>query len=205
MSEYDKLAGQLRQAFKLNPDDIVLSSPLGNVSLNNMPFLKGWRWSVQRIGFPGTEPTLVAGAAPLIIAEFTDEKGWLIGASAFFRSPYGAFTLEADGFTYTVTPLGLQVTQPAMSPNFSNRLSVYNPWTIWGPLFSTIFDPPIPIPYARLLRFTCSLPAGVPIASTRLWLATVGKLYIVDDEEFLESLKKFAAEQLVGKSVDRNI
>lgn len=205
MGEYEKLVEQLRTSFKLSPDDIVLSTPLGNIQIQNLTFLKGWNWNLHTIGFPGTEQPIILGGAAVTLCDYVDEKGWIILAGAYFRSPYGAVNFEADSWIFSLSPylanvFGVNIPVPSTFWN-----TVYNPFTPLGPLFGLAFIPSYVMPYERRLRITLNLPVGSPIAATNIFTASIGKIYITNYDEFLKSLKRFNAEQMTGNKIDRNI
>lgn len=205
MGEYEKLVEQLRTSLKLSSDDIVLPTSLGNIQIQNLTFLKGWNWKLFSIGFPGTEQPMTLGGAPVILCDYVDEKGWVILAGVYFRSPYGTLNFETDSWKFSLSPYLANIVGTNLPTSSIIWNPVYNPFTPLGPLFGLAFSPSYVVPYERRLRITFNLPVGSPIAATNIFTASIGKLYITNYGEFLKSLKRFNAEQMTGNKIDRNI
>lgn len=205
MSEYDRLVEQIRGEFTLSPKDIVLPTPLGTIKVGDLPFLKGWMWDLYSIGYPGDQPTLLVGGAPLPFVNYVDEMGWVILESVIFHSPFGCMNSTTDNFATSITPFLLNMMFPPVPSAINYFCNVYNPWTPLGPLFGISLSPAYALPYARRLMITLNLPAGSPVATTTVFAAGIGRIFITNYDEFLKSVKKFVAEQMTGKKLDRTI
>jgi hypothetical protein len=68
-----------------------------------------------------------------------------------------------------------------------------------------MFTPVTAYPYSSRLQITLNLPAGSPVAATTVHMASVGKIWIVDQALFLKSIKRHIAEQMAGRRIDRYI
>lgn len=201
--EYDKMVEQVREFAGLNANDIVLPSPLGPIKVGDLTFLEGWRWNLHMIGYPGTEPVLTRGGPAVTLANYTDEKGWVISFLAQFRSPYGMLNFTADDWTFSPTPFVFNLSGMTVPTNITVWCNVYNPATALGPLYGLVFEPAYACPYTRRVQITLSLPAVAPIAQTTVFIATIGRIYIVDERTFLRSVKKFMLEQMTGVKMER--
>lgn len=201
-NDFADIIGRLRKEFAVS-GELILPTPLGPIEMQHLTNLKGWTYQFQSVGFPGAEPPIVAGGPPVVLANFTDEKGWLIGFSAIFRSPFGLLSYRSDNHNFAGSPfllnaLGFNAVSPSTIYN-----NVYNPVTPFGPLYGVTLTPSNPFPYERLINITLSLPLGSPIAATTIFVAAVSRIIIIDEPIFLRSIKKFTAEQMVGRKLDR--
>lgn len=155
------------------------------------------------IGFPGAERPLAIGGPPVVLADYTDEKGWVLLATAIFRSPYAVVTYTMDSFQATESPFILNLMGHTLPASADVWCSCYNPATPLGPMYGVQFSPSCAMPYERRVRVELSLPAGVPVAATTIWLAYIGRILINDERTFLRSVKRFMLEQMTGVRMDR--
>ena len=197
-----EIMGRLRDEFA-TPGELILPTPLGPISVDNLTNIKGWVYELTPVGFPGVEAQLVAGGAPVVLADYTDEKGWILSITVMFRSPYGVLNYVSDSHNFSINPF-LMNAAGLNRPNASMMyVTTYNPFTPFGPLYGIAFTPTFPFPYERLLRITFSLPLAVPIAVTNIFAAAVSRIKIIDEALFHRSIKKFTAEQMIGRKLDR--
>lgn len=200
---YDEMIKQIRQGFGVPKSEIILPTPLGPIAVENLTFLEGWRWALYMAGYPGVEPPLVAGGPPFVLANYTDEKGWLITSSIMFRSPYGTMNFKADDWSFSYSPFLLNIIGLVVPTAITIWNNVYNPATPLGPIYGMTFTPNYALPYSRQLEITLSLPAGAPVAATTVFVGAVGKIWIQDEATFLRSLKKFMLQQMTGRKIER--
>jgi len=201
--EYDKVINQIRRLGGINPSEAILPSPLGPIGVTDLPFLQWWRYNSYSIGFPGAEIPLVNGGPAATLVDYTDEMGWVLFFLYQARSPYCTLNFSIDNLNFSVSPFLLQAVGATLPNNALISVGAYNPATPLGPLYTVQFAPAYAMPYQSKLQITLSLPATVPVAATTLFAATVGKIHIVDHSTFMRSVKRYAAEQMVGKKVDR--
>ncbi len=197
-----EIMGRLRKEFATQ-GELILPTPLGPIEVQNLTNLKGWIYESTVIGFPGAQPPLVLGGLPVVLADYTDEKGWVLGFAAVFGSPFGQLNFTADSFIFSATPFLLNTVGQVLPNSIYIYNSVYNPVTPLGPMYSVNFTPAYPQPYERRVRITLNLPLGSPVAATNLFIATISRIKIVDEPTFLRSIKKFMAEQMTGVKLDR--
>lgn len=201
-NELADIMDRLRREFAA-PGELILPTPLGPIEVANLVNLKGWMYELTPIGFPGAELALAAGGAPVVLADYTDEKGWVLSFAAVFRSPFAQLNFIADSHNFSATPfLYNTVGQTFQNPMIAYN-GIYNPATALGPMYSIVFSPGHPQPYERRIRITLNLPAGAPIAATTVFAAAVSRIKIIDEQTFLRSIKKFTAEQMIGRKMDR--
>ena len=196
------IMARIRKEFAV-PGELILPTPLGPITVENLTNLKGWIYEFTTIGFPGAEPALAVGGAPVVLADYTDEKGWIISFGAVFRSPFGQLNFQADSHNFSVTPFALNTLGQVLPNPMTVYNGVYNPATALGPMYSVLFTPGNVQPFERLVRITLNLPLGAPIAATTVFLALISRIKIVDESTFLRSIKKFTAEQMIGRKLDR--
>ncbi len=196
------IMARLRKEFAV-PGELILPTPLGPITVENLTNIKGWIYELTPIGFPGAEPPLVAGGPPVVLADYTDEKGWILSFAAVFRSPFAQLNFTADSHSFSATPFGLNIVGQVLPNPITIYNTVYNPATALGPMYSVVFTPGNPQPFERLVRITLNLPLGAPIGATTIFLALVSRIKIVDEATFLRSIKKFTAEQMIGRKLDR--
>lgn len=199
--EYSKLVADLKE--KLGTTELILPAPLGPISTANLNVLEGWRYILRKVGYPGDQPVLPRGGASSVILEITSETGWAVSGAAIFSSPYGRVTLELDDWLTEWQPYLIDVSAPIHKTSLTFFNGTYNPWTPLGPLYSVMFDPPYAQSYARRVVVRALLPEGSPVASCRLVGAEVGRIAIVDEREFMRSIKKHNLEQLTGLKLER--
>lgn len=203
--EYDKMVNQLRRESNINPSDLILPTPLGPITVQALNFLEGWRYDFFFIGYPGAEPVITLGGPPAILADYTDERGWIQIFGVGFRSPYGNLHFAADNFLFDASPAFFKILDLGPANTNSTYCTPYNPVTPVGPLYGVLFAPSTYIPYSNRLQITLSLPLGSPVAATTIFRAFVGKIKIVDEALFLKSIKRHTAEQMSGRRIDRYI
>ena len=201
-NDFAEIMGRLRKEFATS-GELILPTPLGPITVDNLTNLKGWIYEFTTIGFPGNQVPLLLGGAPTVLADYTDEKGWILSFAAVFRSPFGQLNFQADSHNFSVTPFALNTLGQTLPNPITIYNGVYNPATALGPMYSVVFTPAYPQPYERLVRLTLNLPLGAPIAATNIFLAIVSRIKIVDYPTFIRSIKKFTAEQMVGRRLDR--
>jgi hypothetical protein len=199
------MINELRRSSGINPSELILPTSLGPITIQALNYLEGWRYDLFNLGFPGTEPTIINGGPPVILADYTDERGWILFFAALFRSPYGTLNFIADNYVFSANPWILNITGLNVVNAFAIYVNIYNPVTPLGPLYGVSYGPTISIPYASRLQVTLNLPAGVPVAATTIQRAAIGKIFIVDQTLFLKSIKRHIAEQMSGRRIDRYI
>ena len=197
-----EIMGRLRDEFATS-GELILPTPLGPITIENLTNLKGWVYEFSTIGFPGDQPPILLGGPPVVLADFTDEKGWILSFGAVFRSPFGQLNFQADSHNFSATPFLLNTLGQVLPNPITIYNGVYNPATALGPMYSVLFTPAYPQPYERIVRLTLNLPAGAPIAATNIFLAMVSRIKIIDYPTFIRSIKKFTAEQMIGRKLDR--
>lgn len=181
----------------------MLPTTLGPIKVEDLTLLEGWMWDMYNIGYPGAEIALTRGGPITTLANYTDEKGWLMFLGAVFRSPYGVITFNADSWLAAVSPYYMNAMGETSMSHLNMYCSVYNPFTPLGPMYGIAAVPTRAVPYARRLSVTLNLPAAVPIAATTLHRAAVGKIWIQDEGLFLRSIKRHIIEQMTGKRMER--
>jgi len=201
-NDFAEIMDRLRKEFA-TPGELILPTPLGPITVENLTNLKGWVYEWSTIGFPGGQTQLLNGGPPVVLGDYTDEKGWILSFGAIFRSPFGQLNFIADSHNFSVTPFALNTLGQVLPNPITVYNGVYNPATALGPMYSVLFTPAYPQPYERLVRLTLNLPLGSPIAATNIFLAMVSRIKIVDEQTFLRSIKKFTAEQMIGAKLDR--
>lgn len=201
-NEFADILDRLRREFATE-GELILPTPLGLIEFQHLTNLKGWAYELTTVGFPGVEPQIVAGGPPVVLADFTDEKGWVLSFTAVFRSPFGLLNFVADSHNFSVSPFFLNVGGQLLPNAQLVYNTVYNPATALGPAYGITYTPSAAIPYERLLRITLNLPLGVPVAATNVFAAGISRIRIIDEAIFLRSIKKFAAEQMIGRRLDR--
>ena len=186
----------------MSPTDIILSTPLGPITVESLNQLEGWRWDLDILGHPGEELTLVAGETR-ILREYTDETGWIFVIQMFARAPAVQLGFKADDWFLRISPLAantLGITAPNNSTLWN---SVYNPFTVIGPMYGINFTPSLPYPYYRRFVVDVTLPAVAGLATADIYVVTIGRIYIVDERTFLRSIKRLNIEQLTGRRMER--
>ena len=196
------IMGRLRKEFATR-NEFILPTPLGPIQSKHLTNLKGWMYEFTPIGFPGAEPPLAVGGAPVALVDYTDEKGWVLSFIAIFRSPYGQVNYIADSHNFSHTPFLLNIINQVQANSMMAYNGVYNPASALGPMYSVVYTPSEPQPYERRVQITLNLPAGAPIAATTIFMAAVSRIKIIDEATFLRSIKKFTAEQMIGRRLDR--
>lgn len=204
-NEYDKMINELRRSSGINPSELILPTVLGPITVDSLNHLEGWRYDLFLLGYPGAEPVLLNGGPAVTLADYTDERGWVVTFGVIFRSPYGTLNFRADNWVFSTNPwyfnaLGQNVINPV-----NVYVSPYNPVTPLGPMYGIQFNPVTAYPYASRLQITLNLPAGSPVAATTVHIGLIGKIYIVDETLFLKSIKRHIAEQMAGRRIDRYI
>lgn len=200
------MINELRRSSGISPSELILPTDLGPITVASLNHLEGWRYDVFSLGYPGAEPPLVNGGPPVTLANYTDERGWILMFGAIFRSPYGTLHFTADNYIFNFNPWYLNILN-LVGPTNSTSIftNPYNAVTPLGPLYGVLFQPAISYPYANRLLITLDLPAGVPVAATTIHAAFLGKIWIVDQALFLKSIKRHIAEQMSGRRIDRYI
>lgn len=201
--EYALMVNQIRREASILPSELILNTPLGPISVENLSFLDGWMYEQTQVGYPGTPVPLLVGGPVSVIQDRTDEQGWVLAATAIFSSPYGRVDMAIDNFILNQTPYLANIMIGV--PPFNKTLYplVYNPATPLGPLYGVQLNTTQPHPYARHVRITGSLPLGSPVAACNLFTATLSRIMLQDRPTFYRSMKKFNIEQRIGKRVDR--
>lgn len=199
------MVNQLRQEGSINPSELILPTPLGPITVQALNHLEGWKFDFFFLGYPGAEPVLTLGGPPVVLADYTDERGWIQIFGAGFRSPYGNLHFAADNFTFDASPFFFNILNLGPANMNSTYCTPYNPVTPVGPLYGVVYSPSTYLPYSTRLQITLNLPLGSPVAATTVFRAFVGKLWIVDEALFLKSVKRHIAEQMVGRRIDRYI
>lgn len=199
------MINELRRSSGINPSELILPTALGPIQVQNLIHLEGWRYDLFNRGYPGAEPVIVNGGPPVVLSDYTDEKGWILFFGAIFRSPYGTLNFSADNYVFSVNPWYLNLSGANLVSPSTVYVSTWNPASPLGPLYGIGYTPAMMIPYANRLQITLNLPAGVPVAATTIHRATVGKIWIVDQLTFLKSVKRHIAEQMAGRRIDRYI
>lgn len=202
-NEYDLMVNQIRRDTGISTSELVLNTPLGPISVENLVFIDGWKYENTNRGYPGIQPALVVGGPPFVVEEKNDEQGWIIAASIIFTSPHGLIEINIDNFFPTFTPFLADAVIGVQPLNRTPYQIVYNPSTPFGPLYGMILDTAQPYPYTRFLKLQGSLPAGSPVAACNIFAATLSRIMIQDRPTFYRSLKRFNVEQRIGKRVDR--
>ena len=201
-NELADIMGRLRKEFATR-GSLILPTPLGPIAVDHLTNIKGWTYEFTPLGFPGIEPPITIGGVPVVLADFTDEKGWLLSYFAVFRSPFGALNYFSDSHNFATTPFLLNATGFNVPTDIAVYNNVYNPVSPLGPMYGVAFRPAYPNPYERLLRIELTLPVGSPIAASTVFSAGVSRIKIVDEATFIRSIKKFTAEQMIGTRLDR--
>lgn len=203
--EYDKMINELRRSSDINPSELILPTSLGPITIQSLNHLEGWRYDFFTLGYPGVEQPLINGGPSVTLADYTDERGWILLFNAAFRSPYGTLNFTADNYRFSVNPWLLNIAgQNVVSPVVVFT-SPYNPITPLGPLYGVQYAPSSSVPYSNRLQVTMNLPLGVPVAATTIFYASIGKIFIVDQVLFLKSVKRHIAEQMSGRRIDRYV
>lgn len=201
-NEFADIMGRLRREFATK-GSLILPTPLGPIAVEHLTNIKGWAYEFTPIGFPGVEPPITIGGAPVVLADFTDEKGWILSYFAVFRSPFGSLNYFSDSHNFATTPFMLNTIGFNVPTAITLYNSIFNPVTPLGPMYGVAFRPAYPTAYERLLRITLTLPAGSPIPASTVFSAAVSRIKIVDEATFIRSIKKFTAEQMIGRKLDR--
>ena len=198
----DELFDRIRKEFGISPRDIIFPTNYGPINLQNLTLLKGWIYDLYEIGFPGTEQPLTTGGPAVTLANYTDEKGWVLLYYAIFRSPYAQLNFSADNWRPSATPFMSNIIGPPQN-EVQIYNTVYNPFTPYGPLYGLFFTPSYAIPYERRLSITLDLPRGIPIDETTIFKAGVGRIWLQDERLFLRSIKRQILEQMTGNRIER--
>jgi len=201
-NSFEKIIGRLREEYA-TLGEFILPTPLGPIDIQHLTNIKGWTYDMRTIGYPGVEQPVVAGGPPVVLADYTDEKGWLISIISMFRSPYVTLRYISDNHNFSVSPFILNAIGMTTHNPMAVYSHVYNPATALGPLYGVSLIPVNSLPYERLIRIELSLPTASPIAATTIFAAGVSRIKITDEQLFLRSIKKFSAEQMIGKKLDR--
>lgn len=201
-NSFEDIMGRLRNDFA-TPGELILPNSLGPISVDHLTNFKGWTYDLMQFGLPGNEIPLVRGAAPTILAQFTDEKGWLQNMSFGFRSPFAEMTFTADNHIATSMPFGLNIVNQTVPNGVSVYCPLYNPATPFGPLYGISWNPNYPWPYERRVMVSVRLPSTAPIQQTTMAFAGITRIKITDYRIFLRSIKKFNLEQMSGVKIDR--
>lgn len=196
------MVNQLRR-MGISPEETIFPSPLGPINLHHLPFLEGWKYNLYMVGYPGTEPVLVNGGPATILADFTDERGWVISCFYIARSPYCTMNFTVDNWVFNLNPFLMHTIGPVLANNATFYEVAYNPVTPLGPMYGLMFNPSYPMPYSSRLQINLNLPAGSPVAATTVFGAMIGKIHIQDYSLFLRSVKRFTAEQMSGVKIER--
>lgn len=201
-NEFADIMGRLRKEYA-GPGELILPTPLGPITVETLTNLKGWEYDFTPIGFPGAELPLAVGGAFVPLADFTDEKGWILSVSALFRSPFAQLNYQVDSYNFSYTPFLLNTIGQVLPNPMVVYNGVYNPASALGPLYSVVYTPGTPQPYERRVRITLNLPAGSPVDATTIFNAVLFRIKILDEAIFLRSIKKFTAEQMIGTKLER--
>lgn len=204
-TEYDKIFNQLRREGSISPNEIILPTPLGPITLAALPFLQGWRYNFYSRGYPGAEIPLVNGGPATTLADYTDELGWVLLGVFMARSPYVTLNFNIDNWSFSASPFITHLSGLNLPNNVLINVHIYNPVTPLGPLYGLNLTPAYAMPYQSRLQITLDLPAASPVAATTVFIAGVGKIYVVDYPTFLRSVKKHIVEQMTGVKVNRYI
>jgi len=204
-TEYDKMINELRRSSGIDPGELILPTTLGPIKIQDLTNLEGWKYDLYNMGYPGAETPITLGGPPVTLANYTDEKGWILLFGAIFRSPYGTLNFAIDNYVFSASPFGLNIFSMGVPHPVIVYSNPYNPVTPFGPLYGVWYTPTEPIPYASHLQITLDLPAGSPVAATTIFRGTVGKIWVTDQALFLKSIKRHIAEQMAGRRIDRYI
>lgn len=201
--EYALMVNQIRRETGTLPTELILNTPLGPISVENLSFLDGWMYEQTQIGYPGALVPLILAGPPSVVLDKTDEQGWVLAATVIFDSPYGRVDMGIDNFTLNQTPYLANIMVGIPPLNSTLYQLVYNPATPLGPLYGVQLNVTKPLPYIRHVRLAGSLPVGSPVAACNIFTATLSRIMLQDRPTFYRSMKKFNIEQRLGKRVDR--
>jgi len=201
-NSFENIIGRLREEFA-TPGELILPTPLGPISVENLTNLKGWTYDLDYIGAIGAETPIIRGAAPNVLAQYTDEKGWLQSLNFAFRSPFIEMHFTADNHRVSASPFLLNLGGLTVPNNMTIYNNVYNPMSVMGPLYGVSWNPSCSWPYERLVEISVSLPATAPVAQANMIAAAIGRIKINDYRTFMRSIKKFNLEQMSGVKIDR--
>jgi hypothetical protein len=199
------MINELRRSSGILPSELILPTVLGPITVQTLTNLEGWRYDLYTIGYPGAEIPLTLGGPPVTLANYTDEKGWIINFGVAFRSPYGTLNFKADNWNFPASPIFFNLLNLGPANANSVYCNLYNPVTLFGPLYAVYYQPSLAIPYARHLEITLNLPLGSPVAATTIFEALIGKIWLADETLFLKSIKRHTAEQMSGRRIDRYV
>lgn len=202
-NSFEDIIEAMRRAAPDLEKELIIPTTLGPISIDTLTNLEGWVYERTPIGQPGAEPVLVAGAPATNLINYTDEKGWITSFNVIFRSPFGTLTFIADTDNRVATPQGMLIAGMIVPNNSSIYGTIYTPVGPLGPAYGLAYNPAYFIPFERRVVIDLSLPAGAPILQTTVLSAWVSRIHIVDERTFIRSIKKFAAEQMTGRQMDR--
>ena len=162
--------------------------------------LDGWHWEVNQT----TERQLLirgqeVDVLPIIQKGRTNERGWINTAGIVFSDPDSEMIYSMDNWNFRVSPRFVNTFLGVLPNGVTLYVPVYNPATIFGPLYGLQWSPTKFWPYKTQIVFRAVHPKTAVTPTSQIVAAGIGRVIIPDQRLFYESILIESQKQTIGK------